>query len=119
MIEHKKNGSIGNTVEQQDSEIWGRNYFFNYELSWLKFNRRVLNLALDPQNRLLERVKFIGIVCNNLDEFFQKRVGGLKRQIEAGIRNLPVDGMTPQSQLTAIRDDVKKMIQTYRDCISS
>ncbi len=116
MIEHKKNGSIGNTVEQQDSEIWGRNYFFNYELSWLKFNRRVLNLALDPQNRLLERVKFIGIVCNNLDEFFQKRVGGLKRQIEAGIRNLPVDGMTPQSQLTAIRDDVKKMIQTYRDC---
>ncbi len=116
MIEHKKNGMIGNPVEQEDSEIWGRNYFFNYELSWLKFNGRVLSLALNPQNKLLERVKFIGIVCNNLDEFFQKRVGGLKRQIEAGIRNLPVDGMTPQSQLTAIRDDVKKMIQTYRDC---
>lgn len=116
MLESKVNGSVNYPVDQKEQEIWGREYFFNYELSWLKFNWRVLNEALDVKNMLLERVKFIGIVCNNLDEFFQKRVGGLKRQIEAGIRNLPVDGMTPQSEMTAIRDDVKKMIQTYRDC---
>lgn len=112
----KEEESSSSPKISQYSELFGREYFFNYELSWLKFNLRVLNEALNVKNPLLERVKFIGIVCNNLDEFFQKRVGGIKRQIEAGIRNLPVDGMTPPSQLTAIRDDVKKMIQSYRDC---
>jgi len=57
--------------------------YLNYELSWLKFNFRVLNEALDPKTPLLERVKFIGIVGSNLDEFFQKRVGGLKRQLRS------------------------------------
>lgn len=60
-------------------------HFFNYELSWLQFNWRVLSLAQDRDRPLLERVKFISIVCSNLDEFFQKRVGGLKRQLLAGV----------------------------------
>src|SRR5690606_18468526 len=90
--------------------------FQNYELSWLKFNERVLAEALDPRNPLLERVRFIGIVCSNLDEFFQKRVGGLKRQLLAGVDNLPVDGMTPRAQLKMIREEVKKLISTTRSC---
>ena len=96
-------------------KIFGGDYFLNYELSWLQFNWRVLHEATDKKNPLLERVKFIGIVCSNLDEFFQKRVGGLKRQLHAGVKELSVDGMTPMDQLKAIRKDVKKMINSYRD----
>lgn len=94
----------------------GRDFFNNYQLSWLKFNWRVLELSTNKENPLLERVKFIGIVCSNLDEFFQKRVGGLKRQISAGFERQVDDGFTPQEQLKAIRTDVKKMIETYRNC---
>ncbi|TNE74335.1 polyphosphate kinase 1 [bacterium] len=90
--------------------------FNNYELSWLKFNERVLNEAWDARNPLLERVRFIAIVCSNLDEFFQKRVGGLKRQLYAGVQKLSVDGLTPRQQLRAIRQEVKKMISSYREC---
>jgi polyphosphate kinase len=91
-------------------------HFFNYELSWLQFNWRVLSLAQDRERPLLERVKFISIVCSNLDEFFQKRVGGLKRQLLAGVTDLSVDGLTPDQQLDLIREDVQKMIGAYRSC---
>ena len=91
-------------------------HFFNYELSWLQFNWRVLALAQDSARPLLERVKFISIVCSNLDEFFQKRVGGLKRQLLAGVTDLSVDGLTPDQQLDLIREDVLKMINAYRSC---
>lgn len=96
--------------------IYGPEYFFNYELSWLQFNSRVLAEAKTEKNRLLERVKFIAIVCSNLDEFFQKRVGGLKRQLLAGVKKLAVDGMTAEDQLKAIRAAVKSMIEEYRGC---
>lgn len=99
-----------------DLKIFGSEYFTNYEISWLKFNWRVLGLSRDPELPLLERIKFIGIVCSNLDEFFQKRVGGLKRQIHAGVSELTVDGRTPQEQLQVIRKDIKKMIKHYRSC---
>jgi len=99
------------TLNQKGSE-----YFINYELSWLKFNWRVLAQAEDPEVPLLERIKFIGIVCSNLDEFFQKRIGGLKRQIHAGVTELSVDGRTPEQQLKEIRKDVLKMIRAYRRC---
>ena len=99
--------------------IFGDEYFFNYELSWLKFNERVLAEAKSEKNKLLERVKFIGIVCSNLDEFFQKRVGGLKRQLHAGIKSLSIDGMTVSDQLKAIRVEVHKMIEEYRGCFFS
>jgi len=97
-------------------KIFGADYFFNYELSWLKFNWRVLSEAEDNSVPLFERIKFIGIVCSNLDEFFQKRIGGLKRQLHAGVKDLTVDGRTPKEQLNEIRSEVKKMIRAYRDC---
>jgi polyphosphate kinase len=94
----------------------GPDYFMNYELSWLEFNFRVLAQAEDPEVPLLERIKFIGIVCSNLDEFFQKRVGGLKRQVHAGVTELSVDGRMPEQQLKEIRKEVLKMIRAYRRC---
>lgn len=97
-------------------KLRGKEYFNNYQLSWLKFNWRVLELSLNKENPLLERVKFIGIVCSNLDEFFQKRVGGLKRQIHAGLQKESDDGYTPQAQMMDIREDVLNMIDTYRTC---
>ncbi len=97
-------------------KIFGGEYFFNYELSWLKFNERVLAEAQNEKNKVLERVKFIGIVCSNLDEYFQKRVGGLKRQYHAGVKSLSVDGMSVSDQLEEVRQVVKKMIEDYRTC---
>ena len=111
--------TIGMYSLPSELQLFGSDYFFNYQLSWLKFNWRVLYEAKDLQNPLLERLKFIGIVAGNLDEFFQKRVGGLKRQIEAGIETPPVDGMSPEDQLKAIRKDVTRMVDNYRDCFQN
>ncbi|MBD3617128.1 MAG: polyphosphate kinase 1 [Gracilimonas sp.] len=97
-------------------KIFGSDYFFNYELSWLKFNERVLAEAQNQKNKILERIKFLSIVCSNLDEFFQKRVGGLKRQLMAEVKELSVDGMTPSDQLKVVRHEVHKMIEAYRGC---
>jgi polyphosphate kinase len=97
-------------------KIFGPDYFDNYEMSWLKFNWRVLFEAMNDSLPLLERIKFIGIVCSNLDEFFQKRVGGLKRQLHAGVTDLSIDGKTPSEQLHDIRKEVLKMIRSYRSC---
>lgn len=103
-------------IESDQLIISGSDYFNNYELSWLDFNFRVLEQAQNDNNPLLERVKFIGIVCSNLDEFFQKRVGGLKRQFEAGVNNRSVDGLKPLEQIKKIRKQVKLMIKAYRSC---
>ena len=73
--------------------------YLNRELTWLAFNQRVLHEAEDPRNPLLERVKFIAIVSNNLDEFYMKRIGGLKQQVAAGYKEPTVDGRTPQQQI--------------------
>jgi len=73
--------------------------YLNRELTWLEFNRRVLHEAADPRTPLLERVKFLAIVSNNLDEFFMKRIGGLKQQIAAGVHTPSVDGRTPAQQV--------------------
>ena len=77
--------------------------FLNRELSWLDFNARVLALAEDPATPLLERTKFLAIFGQNLDEFFQVRVSGLKEQASAGVGVATLDGMTPREQLAAIR----------------
>ena len=86
--------------------------FFNQELSWIDFNWRVLYLAMDERVPLLERVRFVAITASNLDEFIQKRVGGLKRQDAAGVRKLSPDGRTPAEQLMLIHKAVIEMHQT-------
>ena len=73
--------------------------YLNRELTWLEFNRRVLHMAEDEGTPLLERVKYLAIVSSNIDEFFMKRIGGLKQQIAAGIRTPTVDGRTPYEQV--------------------
>ncbi len=73
--------------------------YLNRELTWLEFNRRVLHEAEDERTPLLERCKFVAIVSSNLDEFFMKRIGGLKQQVEAGIHTQTVDGRTPRQQI--------------------
>ncbi len=76
-----------------------REIYLNRELTWLDFNERVLSEAARKENPLLERVKFVAIVNNNLDEFFMKRIGGLKQQVGAHIASLSPDGRTPQEQI--------------------
>ena len=80
--------------------------FLNRELSWLEFDSRVLALAEDPARPLLERVKFVAIYAQNLDEFFQIRVSGLEEQVDAGVAATTPDGMTPHEQLVSIREHV-------------
>ncbi len=80
--------------------------FLNRELSWLDWNRRVLALAEDPGQKLLERVKYLAIVGSNLDEFFQVRVAGLRAQVDAGVTRPASDGRTPREQLAEIRKQV-------------
>ncbi|MCB1222259.1 RNA degradosome polyphosphate kinase, partial [bacterium] len=85
--------------------------YFNRELSWLKFNARVLHEAVDDRTPLLERLRFLGIFTSNLDEFFMKRVGGLKRQVQAQVGALSVDGLTPAQQLVEIRGACVPMLE--------
>jgi polyphosphate kinase len=85
-------------------------YYFNRELSWLEFNRRVLHEALDERTPLLERLKFMAIFSSNLDEFFMVRVAGLKQQLEAGVTKLTPDGRTPAQQLADISTCLRPMV---------
>ena len=93
--------------------------FLNRELSWLEFNARVLALAEDPARPLLERVKFLAIYTQNLDEFFQIRVSGLEEQVEAGVAAVTPDGMTPPEQLEAIRERIDGLQARAEEVLST
>jgi polyphosphate kinase len=90
---------------------------YNRELSWLDFNWRVLYEALDDRNPLLERLKFLAITAVNLDEFFRKRVGGLKRQQAAGMANLTLHGLSPDIQIRVISQAIHRMVRCQSDCL--
>jgi polyphosphate kinase len=95
---------------------FGPAHFINRELSWLEFNHRVLEEALDAKNPLLERVKFFCIVSSNLDEFFEVRVAGIKQQIESDVVERSMDGLTASETFRAIEKRVRRMVATQYAC---
>jgi polyphosphate kinase len=91
-----------------DDRLEDHALYFNREISWLAFNRRVLEEALDPSWPLFERVKFLAIFHSNLDEFFMIRVSGLHEQLEAAVAERSADGLSAQEQLRLIREIVER-----------
>ncbi|MGD9948828.1 MAG: polyphosphate kinase 1 [Desulfobulbus sp.] len=90
-------------------------WYLNRELTWLSFNRRVLHEGQDERVPLLERVFFLAVVGSNLDEFFMKRIGGLKQQVGAGVRELSVDGRLPQEQIDACYLEVHDILRQQEE----
>src|SRR5881227_824217 len=84
--------------------------FINRELSWLEFDRRVLEEAQDPTQPLIERVKFLTIVSSNLDEFFEIRVAGIKHQIESETSDIGPDGLSPTELFDRIQKTVRQLV---------
>ena len=90
--------------------------YFNRELSWLSFNQRVLEEAYDEKNPLLERAKFLGIVCSNLDEFFMVRVASLIDQVYVGYKGVERSGLSPKKQLKKISRVVHEQVENVYTC---
>jgi polyphosphate kinase len=95
---------------------FGPKHFLNRELSWLEFNQRVLDEALDSRTPLLERVKFFSITSSNLDEFFEVRVAGIKQQIESEVVERSVDGLTATECFRAINRRVRRLVEAQFRC---
>ena len=94
----------------------GKLAYFNRELSWLEFNRRVLQQAESDRHPLLERVRFLAIVSSNLDEFFEIRVAGLMQQVDSGLTEFGLDGLTPVEQLRRIHAVVASLVDEQYRC---
>ena len=101
----------------KEKESFNPEHFINRELSLLDFQSRVIEEALDEENPLLERVKYLAIFGSNMDEFFMVRVSGLRKQVEAGIIDLSPDGMTPREQLAAIRKRYIELDNEAHQCL--
>jgi polyphosphate kinase len=101
----KKRSSLPRNLTAQ------KHLLINRELSWVEFNRRVLEEAMDPRHPLLERLKFLAIFSSNLDEFFMIRVSGLKEALVAGITETSPDGMTAAEQLKEISVRLRPMLE--------
>ncbi|MGZ5003707.1 MAG: polyphosphate kinase 1, partial [Chthoniobacterales bacterium] len=105
--------ALPNSVEQpHHSRFFVPENFINRELSWLEFNRRVLEEAQDPTQPLIERVKFLTIFSSNLDEFFEIRVAGIKQQIESETSDVGPDGLTPTDTFNAIQRTAHELVAT-------
>ncbi|MEW5851155.1 MAG: hypothetical protein AB2A00_20375, partial [Myxococcota bacterium] len=100
-------------AEPSDSAL-----FVNRELSWLEFNERVLEEAMDPTVPLAERCKFIGIVSGNLDEFFMVRVAGLKQQQAGAVNEPTADGLTPAESLAAVATRAHQQAARQSQCLN-
>src|ERR1044072_7037583 len=100
------------TEGAQEARLSGPENFINRELSWLGFNRRVLEEAQDPTQPLIERVKFLTIVSSNLDEFFEIRVAGIKQQIKSETSEIGPDGLSPTDTFNRIRTTVRQLVAT-------
>src|SRR2546423_2544440 len=101
------------TGEQSAHERFGDpKNFINRELSWLEFNRRVLEEAQDPTQPLIERVKFLYIFSSNLDEFFEIRVAGIKQQIESETSDVAADGLSPTETFNQIQRLANELVAT-------
>src|SRR5471032_1942041 len=90
--------------------------YTNRELSWLEFNQRVLDQAIDDHHPLLERLKFLAIVGSNLDEFFMVRVATLRKRQRANLEQVSPDGLTVSEQLAAIRARASRMLRDQAIC---
>ncbi|HXT41947.1 MAG TPA: polyphosphate kinase 1 [Candidatus Angelobacter sp.] len=99
-----------------EATTFGAAHFINRELSWLEFNQRVLDEALNPATPLLERVKFFCITSSNLDEFFEVRVAGLKQQIESDVVERSIDGLTATETFRAVTRRVRRMVEQQYVC---
>ncbi|MFK8213467.1 polyphosphate kinase 1 [Haloferax volcanii] len=99
-----------------DADLADPALYLNRELSELAFHERVLHEARDDRNPLFERVKFLSILTSNLDEFFMKRVGGLKQQMAAGVSELSPDGRTPSQQWSLVLDCARDLLDRQSDC---
>src|SRR5690242_16859757 len=102
----------------EPSDLAAPALYLNRELTWLAFEHRVLHEALDARNPLLERVKFLAITASNLDEFFMKRIGGLKHQVAAGVQELTVDGRTPPQQLAECYVEIHELERQQRALVA-
>ncbi len=91
-------------------DLQSSEWYLNRELTWLDFNKRVLHEGQDSRNPLLERVFFLAVVGSNLDEFFMKRIGGLKQMVGASVKSLSIDGRLPQEQIDLCHTVVREIL---------
>lgn len=100
----------------EETVTFGPEHFINREVSWLEFNMRVLDEAIDAKTALLERVKFFCIVSSNLDEFFEVRVAGIKQQIESGASERSMDGRLAMETFRTIQKHIRRMVEQQYAC---
>src|SRR5215510_4071055 len=101
-----------------DVNLKAPDLYINREIAFLDFNQRVLAQAHDEALPLLERIRFLGISCSNLDEFFEIRVAGLKQRLELGSHGVGPDGMTIPEQMTAIRERALALVKDQYELLN-